>query len=251
LAKHGTGWLPDIPDFRDWRYEAPREVVTNLPPAVDLRAHDAPIFDQGELGSCTANAIAGALVFDEIRQHRRPTMRSRLQLYFAERELEGTIDSDAGAMIRDGIKVCAKQGVCPESSWPYVIERFARRPPARCFKAAEAFHALTYRRVSQTNADLKSAIASGFNVVFGFTVYESFESDAVARTGEVPMPGRNEGVVGGHAVRAVGYDEVGLIPANSWSAAWGQHGYFRIPWAYVLDNDLDDDFWMISTVGRP
>ena len=131
-------------------------------------------------------------------------MPSRLFIYYNERTLEGTLDSDSGAMIRDGIKSVAKLGVCPEDEWPYDPARFRYRPSAKCFKDAAEHQAVVYRNVLQTLPQLRGCIASGTPVVFGFSVYESFESREVARTGVVPMPERREKQVGGHAVLAVG-----------------------------------------------
>ena len=104
--------------------------------------------------------------------------------------------------------------------------------------------------MTQNAAQLKSCLASGYPFVFGFTVYESFESQAVAKTGVVPMPAHTEKVLGGHAVLSVGYDDASqrFIVMNSWSAAWGQKGFFTIPYAYLTDRGLASDFWTISTV---
>lgn len=247
----GTGWRRDLPDQRDYAYVRPKGL--RIPSSIDLSKYCPPIFDQGQLGSCTANAICAALAFDEIKQGMRPTVRSRLFVYYNERAMEGTVASDAGAEIRDGIKSVAKQGACPESLWPYRVSKFARKPNATCYRRAQRFEALTYERVPQTEADLKSIHASERVFVFGFTVYESFESGKVAQTGIVPMPGKNERVIGGHAVYSDGFDDAtGEFDCpNSWSPSWGQHGRFKIPYEYVLDPNLAADFWVISTVGRP
>src|SRR5438270_9935471 len=132
------GWIPDIPDQRDFLYAAPPAFLRALPPRVDLRAQCPPVYDQGQLGSCTANAIGGAYEFDQVREGQRDFTPSRLFIYFNERTMEGTVDVDAGAMIRDGIKSVAKVGVCPEDLWPYDIANFRDRPPAKCFTAAAA-----------------------------------------------------------------------------------------------------------------
>src|SRR5450631_3498884 len=125
------GWLPDLPDQRDLSYAAPAPLLKKLPASVDLRPQCPPVYDQGQLGSCTANAIAGAVQFDEIRSGIAPTWTpSRLFIYYNERALEGTVSADSGAQIRDGIKVIAKLGVCPESDWPYDITKFTEKPPA-------------------------------------------------------------------------------------------------------------------------
>src|SRR6266545_260207 len=114
----GYGWNPDIPDGRDVMYAAPMEVVAKLPAKVDLRGQCPDVYDQGQLGSCTANAIGGALEFDQMKQkQRRPFTPSRLFIFFNERKIEGTVDSDSGAQIRDGVKSVAQQGACKETTW--------------------------------------------------------------------------------------------------------------------------------------
>ena len=169
---------------------------------------------------------------------------SRLYIYFNERALEGTIDFDSGAQIRDGIKVLAKFGVCPESSWPYDISQFTRKPTAACYKEGLKHRISSYHRL-QTLDEMLNCLAEGFPFVFGFTVYESFESLKVAQTGIAPMPKKTERALGGHAVMAVGYDQKQkrFIVRNSWGTQWGQAGYFTLPYAYI--ETLASDFWTI------
>ncbi|MDY0743913.1 C1 family peptidase [Paucibacter sp. R3-3] len=245
------GWVPDLPDHRDHTFAAPVAVQANLPPKVDLRPLCPPVVDQGQLGSCTANAIGNAHRFDQIKQGApKNFMPSRLFIYYNERAMEGTVNSDSGAQIRDGIKSIAKLGVCDEADWPYVITKFKTKPPAPLFKKALANQALTYRRLTQNASQMKSCLASGYPFVFGFTVYESFESQVVAKSGVVQMPAASESVLGGHAVMAVGYDDKSqrFIVMNSWSTSWGQKGFFTIPYAYLIDTGLASDFWTISTI---
>ena len=245
------GWIPDLPDQRDHLYAAPVVHVAKLPPKVDLRRKCPAPYDQGQLGSCTANAIAGAIQFDRMKQKLKNNfIPSRLFIYYNERVIEGTVQSDSGAQIRDGIKSVAHDGDCPEKEWPYNIARFAAKPTAGCYKDALKYKALTYQRVVQTLSQLKGCLASGYPFVFGFTVYESFESDAVAKSGALPMPAPKEKVLGGHAVLAVGYDdsEQRFIVRNSWGKTWGLHGYFTMPYAYLTDNNLADDIWTIRVI---
>lgn len=246
------GWLPDIPDHRDLYYAAPPP-PKGLPRSVDLRSKMPPVYDQGELGSCTANAIGAAVEFARRKQGEARFQPSRLFVYYGERVIEGTVDEDAGAQIRDGMKVVAKLGVCPENkkgtpaNWPYVIARFKDKPPAASYAFARANQALVYRRVPQVLSQLKGCLASGFPFVFGFAVYEAFESEKVARTGVLQMPATSESMVGGHAVLAVGYDDASqrFLVRNSWGADWGMKGYFTMPYAYVSDDHLSDDLWTL------
>jgi C1A family cysteine protease len=245
------GWIPDLPDGRDRLYSAPLPTLMALPPSADLRPQCPPVLDQGQLGSCTANAIANAHLFDQLKEEAAsPFVPSRLFVYYNERAIEHSVGRDAGAMLRDGIKSIAQQGVCPEPAWPYVISRFADPPPANCFQMALNHQAISYQRVLQNLTQMKGCLASGYPFVFGFTVYESFESAQVASTGIVPLPAADEAVIGGHAVIAVGYDDAQqrFMVMNSWGPRWGQHGFFTIPYAYLTDADLAADFWTVRVV---
>lgn len=244
------GWVPDLPDARDHLYRAPK-AVGPLPKSVDLRPGCPAVYDQGELGSCTANAIAGAIEFDQRKQKLpQPFTPSRLYIYYNERALEGTIATDSGAMLRDGIKTVSAQGACPEAMWLYVEDKFADRPPALCYKVGGLHPAVQYSRIPQSLGQMKSCLAVGYPFVFGFTVYESFETDAVASSGIAPMPEPSETALGGHAVIAVGYDDASsrFLIRNSWAADWGMGGYFTLPYEYLTDNNLSDDFWTIRLV---
>jgi C1A family cysteine protease len=245
------GWLPDLPDHRDQLYAAPVEVAGAIPAKVDLRAQCPPVYDQGQLGSCTANAIAGAIQFDRMKQKLADIFTpSRLFIYYNERTIEHSVNSDSGAQIRDGIKSVAKQGDCPETEWPYVIAKFKARPPKNCYADALKYKAVLYQRVTQTLSQFKGCLASGWPFVFGFTVYESFESAPVAKTGHATLPHSGDAVIGGHAVVGVGYDDARqwFIVRNSWGGQWGMNGYFTLPYAYLTDENLASDFWTIRVV---
>ena len=246
------GWIPDTPDHRDHLYAAPVVNLVKLPAKADLRPQcPKTIYDQGQLGSCTANAIGCAIQFNRMKQKFKPDfIPSRLFIYYNEREMEQTIDSDSGAQIRDGIKSVAKLGVCPETSWPYDIIKFRDRPTAQCYKEALKYKAVLYQRVVQNLTQMKGCLASGYPFVFGFTVYEGFESEAVANTGVLNMPTAKEKDLGGHAVLAVGYDDTQqrFIVRNSWGAKWGMKGYFTMPYAYLTDSNYADDLWTIRLV---
>lgn len=250
------GWIPDLPDHRDLRYAAPR-VPAGLPRKVDLRKAMPPVYDQGELGSCTANAIGAAVQFARRQAKQRPDfVPSRLFVYYNERTIEGSVGQDAGASLRDGMKAIAKLGVTSEDqpskawNWPYAVDRFAERPPRPAFTFGQDHQAMVYRRVEQAASQMKGCLAEGFPFVFGFSVYQSFESPVVGRGGVVPMPGPKEKAVGGHAVLAVGYDDASqrFIVRNSWGAGWGKGGYCTMPYAYVGDPDLAADLWTVRVM---
>lgn len=243
--KRTYGWRPDKPDFRDHRYEL--EPFAVLPKQVDLRKTCSPVQDQGELGSCTGNAIASAIEFLDKKNNKKLYDYSRLFIYYNERLIENTIDSDAGAEIRDGIKAINKWGCCYESAWPYLIDKFTNKPSPSAYTQAKMHLFTKYSRLSNLN-QYKSCLASGYPFVFGFSVYESFESETVAKNGEVPMPSVDEYMLGGHAVLAVGYNDITkrFIVQNSWGTSWGQKGYFTMPYEYLANPDLADDFWVIK-----
>ena len=245
------GWIPDLPDQRDRIFRARAATLRALPPRVDLRPACPPIYNQGQLGSCTAQAIAAVLQFNQVKQQQADVFTpSRLFIYYNERVVLGTVDEDSGAMLRDGIKSVAKQGAPHESLWPHTVAKFKRKPTKPAYRDGEKHEAILYERVVQTTAQLKGCLADGFPFVFGFSVYESFESATVARTGTVRMPGRGEILVGGHAVVAVGYDEASrrFIVRNSWGDRWGRAGYCTMPYDYLLDANLSDDFWAIKLI---
>ncbi|MDQ6651014.1 MAG: C1 family peptidase [Actinomycetota bacterium] len=244
------GWVPDLPDARDHLFSAPGPTLATLPPAVDLRPGCPPVYDQGQLGSCTANAIGGALEFDLLKQGLADLMPSRLFIYYNERAIEGSTGSDSGAQLRDGIKTVNKQGVCPEDEWPYDLAKFTDAPPASAYADALANRATSYQRVARNLAQFRGCLAAGYPFVFGFTVYDGFESQQVASTGEANLPAAGEKVVGGHAVMAAGYDDSTqrFLVRNSWGDGWGQQGYFTMPYAYLTQRGLSSDFWTIRVV---
>ena len=248
------GWIPDLPDQRDFVYAAPPAILAALPPKKDLTRKCPPVYDQGALGSCTANAIGGAHEFEQInRDAKKAFTPSRLFIYYNEREIEHTVNEDSGAMIRDGIKTVVKQGVCRELDWPYVVAKFTQKPPKSCYEDALNHQVVSYRRLAQNLNQMKSCLASGYPFVFGFSVYETFESIAVTKTGKVPMPKNGEAMLGGHAVMAVGYNDTNqcFIVRNSWGAKWGKKGYCFMPYAYLTNPDLAADFWTIRMIEIP
>jgi C1A family cysteine protease len=247
----GYGWVPDLPDARDFMYAAPLvRFPKGLPASIDLRSECPPVYDQGQLGSCTANGIAGAIEFDQSKQGTKSFLPSRLFIYYNERVMEGTVTTDSGAQVRDGIKSVATLGAPPETDWPYNIQEFAQKPPPDAYSDAKQDIVSSYARVAQNLSQMQGCLAEGYPFVFGFTVYESFESDTVAQTGIVPMLASGEATVGGHCVVAVGYDDTKrvFIIRNSWGAGWGMKGYCTMPYEYLLTASLASDFWTLRSV---
>lgn len=244
--KYTYDWKPDTPDFRDLKFSpAPIE----LPHRVDLSRQVTYTYDQLRLGSCTGNAISLALDFTRFKEGLPPIQPSRLFIYYGEREIENTIPYDSGAMLRDGIKVLYNAGAPPETYWPYKIAKFRVKPTAQAYAAAVPNKIDIYERLNNTNInELKACLASGFTFVLGFAVYESFESQAVASTGWVPMPAPTEKMLGGHAVCCVGYDDERqqFKLRNSWGSTWGNKGHFYLPFDYITNPNLAADFWTIK-----
>ncbi len=243
------GWKRDLPDFRDVAYRVSMPV--DLPELIDLRPNCPPIYNQGEIGSCTANALGAAYQFEEMKKGKENFIPSRLFIYYNEREIEGTVNSDSGAMIRTGIKTMTDLGVCPETSWNYVESRFKTKPLSGCYEEALNNQILEYLRITPHNVyDVKHCLVQGFPVAFGFMIYNSFMDEWVARTGKAPIPGKRESAMGGHAVLAVGYDDKKkcFIVRNSWGTEWGMDGYFYMPYWYIETPNVAADFWTIRLV---
>lgn len=246
IRKAKYGWIPDLPDHRDRSYSLLALKPGALPDFIDLRADCSPVENQQDLGSCTANALAGNLEFLKKKSLKNVVDFSRLFIYYNERVIEHTVAVDSGASLRDGIKTLGKLGACPESDWPYDIKQFTTKPNEIAYKDALGYQITSYYRLSNL-LQMKQTLASGYPFVFGFSVYESFESEEVAKSGIVTMPAKDEHLIGGHAVCGVGYDDSKkcLIVRNSWGADWGDEGYFYMPYDYVENANLASDFWTI------
>lgn len=249
-TKKGYGWRPDLPDQRDFMYQVSGPV--SVPASVDLRSKMPPIVDQGNLGSCTACAIAGSLDYDRLRQGEVAEIPSRLFVYYNERLIESDVEYDAGATIRDTVKSVVRYGACPESEWGYDITKFADKPTQQCYTDAVKYEALQYRRLPLSSIAMKQCLANGNPFIFGFSVYDSFESGETARTGIVTIPQPSEALLGGHAVLCVGYLLINKQPywicRNSWGTDWGDKGYFYMPQGYLLERNYASDFWTVTTV---
>jgi C1A family cysteine protease len=281
----GMGWLPDRPDVRDLTYESAevRTVLSgsgskslqrlatvgengtdDVPASVDLRQYFSPVEDQGQLGSCTANAACGMVEYYQRRSFGKYTDMSRLFVYKVTRQYLG-FTGDTGAYLRSVMGALALFGAPPEKYWPYDVKKFEADPPAFAFAFAQNYQALTYFRLDppgqtgdKTLATVKSHLAAGVPAIFGFTVYASIQK--AKKPGDIPFPAKKENVLGGHAIVAAGYDDNRVVTnpndgstttgafliRNSWSASWGEEGYGWLPYAYVEQN-LAEDWWAMTS----
>jgi len=250
-------WKRDYHDARDvYVQNHPAfTLVKTSHPTVDLRKICPPVFDQGTIGSCTGNAIVAAVEFLENKDHdfeKDNTLisLSRLFVYYNERSIENSVNQDAGAQISDGIASITNTGVCTEALWPYSTGKIFIKPADAAYADAATRKITASARVSRDNGmdDIKKVLSSGYPIVFGFSVFDEFQSEDVAATGVLHMPPHNATPIGGHAVLMVGYDDAKqrVIVRNSWGSAWGDNGYFYMPYAYITDRDLASDFWTVT-----
>jgi len=248
LDKYSLIWKADKPDTRDYKYQVSAKVSPN---SVDLRRYCSPIENQGSLGSCTGQSIAGAIELLN-KRNGKPTDVSRLFIYYYERLILGTVNYDSGAYIRDGIKATNHYGASLESLWPHDIRKFRQEPIAEAKNDALNRKVTLYERVTDFNGCI-DALGNGYPVIIGFNVYTSFMSATVARTGNMPYPNtKRERLLGGHAVLLVGYDKTKkvFIVRNSWGTSWGIKGYFYMPFN-VINPNMSGDYWVIKSVNNP
>lgn len=257
--KYTYTYKRDKLDKRDLRFSdniSPHSEVV-LPKAVDLRPKCPSVYDQGDLGSCTANAGCACRI---MLLNDSKVDLSRLFLYYMERAYEGDIKKDDGATLRDTCKSIYKIGVCEEKYMPYDVDKFARRPSSRALLNAGKYKISAYKSLGSLDEIKQNLALRQQPVLLGMDVYESFESEKVAKTGVMTLPGKDEKKIGGHAVLVVGYkDSVRtygfayrkqtnngyLIVRNSWGSDWGDKGNFYMPYGYVKP-EYTYDYWIME-----
>jgi C1A family cysteine protease len=259
------GWLPERPSLKLNKFLPELKPESELPVLVDMRSQFPECFDQGQLGSCTANAIAGLIQHRLIvSNYKWKFVPSRLFIYFNERKIEGTINSDAGAMISDGINSVNTYGVCPEDNtsapwcWSYddnpndqvhlmpprvIPAKFKQQPPEVCYKDAILHKSLNSQNVSLDRATVLNTLAQGLPFCFGFTVYESFESQETINSGVMSVPTASEQILGGHAVVCAGYS----LGVERGTQGIKDFALIRNSWGTKVYGDLAGYFWMPLT----
>lgn len=259
-TKRIYGWIPSVPDHRDKMYALnamQKDAAGTLPASTNNRTLVTWVLNQLALGSCTANAASSFVRILMLLCGVPDFLSSRLAIYYEERKAQKTVSKDSGATITECFKVLSKQGTFPETEWPYDITKFKKAPPKASVKEGLKTVVESYQRLDNTNLiELKTCLAAKFPIEFGFSVYESFESDEVAKTGLVPMPGKNERLLGGHANVIIDYDDNKVVHGhkgafyvlNSWGEEWGLKGFYWIPYAYLTNANLADDFWTARLV---
>jgi C1A family cysteine protease len=239
-------WRRDNPDKRDV------EFTVSMPVAVSRYVMDIPFrYNQLELGSCTAQTGRALFRFTAIEEQERYEDLSALFLYYQSRLDMGTVGEDSGATLRGMMRALAKYGIPLEKDWPYIIGNFKKKPTKAVYEKA-AKRKLTsrmYGRVPHNLEALKATIAANNPIAFGFSVPESFMSNAMARSGVMKMPSLDERVVGGHAMLIIGFDdsEGCFYVLNSWGSKWGINGVCKMPYAFIADPDYCSDFWTLFT----
>jgi C1A family cysteine protease len=205
------------------------------------------IRDQGDLSSCTSFSIGTMLNFIRMKQREKPEfVPSALFIYYNERLYENSVNEDGGAYIRTGIKVVNKIGFAPDNLWPYDVKAWKKKPPKAAYDAATQYKSVSYYRLNgQDISELKTCLASGYPFVFGFSVFNSIET--ADKTGVIPMPGKDDEQDGGHAICCCGYDDAKklFLLHNSWGVDVGDQGYYYLPYEYMTNPGMSDDFWTI------
>jgi C1A family cysteine protease len=226
------------------------KILKAVDPVVDM----PPILNQLQLGACTANADARVFRGNTIRNGKDFGPMSRLDIYYDERLIEGSLhQGDTGAVGHDGFLAAQKFGIIPETVWPYDINTFQDRPAlASAYPGSERYW-LTHpvAAVPPDINSVKAVLSNGQKISVGFTVYPAFESSEVAQTGFIPMPEPGEEPIAGHQIVISGYDPAEplyLICDNSWGMQWGIKGRMFMPISYILSETYSMDW---RTIQRP
>ncbi len=257
---HYYGAKRDSPDPRD--YKMKEFASEEIPSKATTELRVPFVYNQGHLGSCTANAVCAAYAIDLEKEGKQVFIPSRLFVYYNTRVREETVCEDSGATLRETVKAFAKLGVCyeerprrnecPRPFWSYdrCKTRFKQKPPPECYGAAKGNTVCRYESLKDhTKIDqIRACLDQEYPLVFSFQVFkQSFEKKA--RVGGIMcMPGPDDTHVDNHAVVAVGYNDARkrVTVLNSWGVHWGHNGYFYMPYDFITNEVYCFDFWKIE-----
>ena len=225
----------------------------DLPESVDFRPHCSVVEDQGSVGSCTANAIVGALEYLMNRSFGDHVNLSRLFVYYNARRFSDQEGVDAGATMHHAMAGLLAHGACLEDHWPYDKARWNLRPHEVCYHRTVQLPSLHYANVSP-GIERKYVIASGLPIIFGMGVPEQLMMVEGAKTGHMPAPpdGHWEPASGGHAMLIVGYDDRknAWLVRNSWGSNWGDGGHVWIDYAVMDHYALPMGYWTVGPLNE-
>ena len=231
-----------------------RYKAAQLPPKVDMRSKMTEVEDQLQVGSCTANAVAGAYEYIVKKNQGIDYDASRLFIYYNARLAnlpKGQRMSDSGSNIRVAVDQMIKQGCCSEETWEYSQDPkiVNSRPSADAYEEAQNYKLTEIQNVPVELNAWKSALAEGYPIIFGVRLYSTFDN---LRNGRVPDPHPNEigrNTHGSHAMLCVGYSDPDkmFIVRNSWGKNWGDNGYCYMSYNYLMNPKNDcHECWIIK-----
>lgn len=245
--QYGLGYIPDLPDHRDWPFAASAQLPPTLPVKVDLRpqTYPRPCYDQQSANSCTGNSTGAMFGFVDRKQGGANINPSRRQIYYDARALDGLESIDRGAYIRSALKTLADKGVAPEEMFSYDVGKINEQPPPAVYATALLKQALAYLRLDINVDAMRACLAEGYPFVLGSSLFENFYDGHA--TGMIPMPSGS--FVGGHALMYVGYDDAisRFIVQGSWGT-WGDDGFIYMPYSYAANEDYSADCWTIRSL---
>lgn len=241
---------PQKEDSRDYQFE---NIVPSdkLPIQLNLQSKMPSALDQGHLGSCTANAANVYMQYLYLQAGLPALFPSRLFIYYNSRVFvsKESPHEDCGTTLRDTCKAIATFNICDESNWNYDVYKFNVRPPQNVYNIARQNPKIEYRAVKQDLVSIKSALYLGYPIIFGLAIFTTFKSEFVSHTCQIPTPQTiYENCFGGHSLLLVGYDDEcqQFTAMNTWGSKWGDFGFCKLSYEYVLNENLAGDFWTMQ-----
>lgn len=217
----------------------------NSSSSIDLRTKFPPVYDQGKIGSCTANALCSIFEYDT-----DSFKGSRLFLYYNERLLINETDKDNGGYLSDGILTLKNYGICEEKYWPYIIENIFNKPSEEAYEKAKINYVIEAISISNELEIIKYWLNKNEPIALGIAIYSNFVNFSSSKNGKIGLPTNDDKFIGGHAVILCGYNDntQQFLLRNSWGSYWGENGYFYLPYSYITDNNLCGDLWIITKI---